>query len=389
MTLRRALLAVAAGAVVALATVPGCATFSYYGQAVRGHIDLMNRTRPIEAQLADDKTPPELRAKLARVLEIREFASRELGLPENGSYRAYADLERPYVVWNVFAAPEFSVEPRPSCFPIVGCVSYRGYYVQDDAEIFAAGLRNEGYDVFVYGVPAYSTLGWFDDPVLNTFVRYPDAELARLVFHELAHQLVYVKGDTMFNESFAVAVEEEGMRRWMAKHASERERAAYAELYARRAEFVQLVLRYRARLEHFYREQIPADEKRAGKARIVAEMEAEYRALKAERWGGWPGYDRWFEKGVNNAQVASVATYEELVPAFRALLAREGGDMARFYGAVRALAKLDKDTREAELAALARQPAAGALSRSGRSHASTAACATPIATNAVAYPSGA
>ncbi|HSD43246.1 MAG TPA: aminopeptidase [Burkholderiales bacterium] len=384
MKLRWALIAVAACAVAALATIPGCATFSYYGQAVRGHLDLMNRIRPIDAQLADGTTSPELRAKLARVLEIREFASRELGLPENGSYRAYADLERPYAVWNVFAAPEFSVEPRASCFPIVGCVSYRGYYAQGDAEAFAAGLRKEGYDVFVYGVPAYSTLGWFDDPVLNTFVRYPDAELARLVFHELAHQLVYVKGDTMFNESFAVAVEEEGVRRWMAKHATERERAAYAELRARRNEFVRLVLRYRARLDDFYREALPAEEKRAGKARLLAEMEAEYRALKAERWGGWSGYDRWFENGVNNAQLASVATYEELVPAFRALLAREGRDMARFYGAVKALAQLDKSAREAELAALARQPAAGPFSRSGRSHARTAACATPIATSAAA-----
>jgi predicted aminopeptidase len=379
MTRRWALLAVAAGAI---ATVGGCATFSYYGQAVRGHLDLMNRTRPIEAQLADPKTPPELREKLARVLEIREFASRELALPENGSYRAYADLERPYVVWNVFAAPEFSVEPRASCFPIVGCVSYRGYYAQGDADAFAAELRREGYDVFVYGVPAYSTLGWFDDPVLNTFVRYPDAELARLVFHELAHQLVYVKGDTMFNESFAVAVEEEGVRRWMAKHATDRERAAYAELRARRAEFVQLVLRYRARLEALYREPLSDAEKRAEKARLFAEMEAGYQALKAERWGGWSGYDRWFGKDVNNAQLASVATYEELVPAFRALLAREGGDMARFYGAVHALARLDKSAREAELAALARQPAAGALSRSGRSHASAATCSAPIASSA-------
>jgi len=347
MSRRAALLLV--GAALLVATIGGCATFSYYGQAVLGHLDVMNRARPIEARLSDGEAPPELRAKLARALEIREFATRELGLPDNGSYRAYADLERPYVVWNVFAAPEFSVEPRPSCFPVVGCVSYRGYYGQADADAFAAGLRAEGYDVFVYGVPAYSTLGWFDDPVLNTFVRYPDAELARLVFHELAHQLVYVKGDTMFNESFAVAVEEEGVRRWLARHGDELERAAYAQQRERRAEFVELVLRYRGRLEAFYREPLPAEAKRAGKARLFAEMAADYRALKAERWGGWPGYDRWFERGVNNAQLASVATYEELVPAFRALLAQEGGDMARFYGAVRKLAQLDQGARDAAL----------------------------------------
>ena len=342
MSRRGALLVVAACAALVVGAIGGCATFSYYGQAVLGHLDVMHRARPIEAQLADGATPPELRAKLARVLEIREFATRELGLPDNGSYRAYADLDRPYVVWNVFAAPEFSVEPRQSCFPVVGCVSYRGYYGQADAEAFAAGLRAEGYDVFVYGVPAYSTLGWFDDPVLNTFVRYPDAELARLVFHELAHQLVYVKGDTMFNESFAVAVEEEGVRRWLARHGDERERAAYAQQRERRAEFVALVLRYRGRLEAFYREPLSADAKRAGKERLFAEMAADYGALKTERWGGWAGYDRWFEKGVNNAQLASVATYEELVPAFRALLAQEDGDMARFYGAVKRLAQLDQ-----------------------------------------------
>jgi len=358
--MRRRTALLLAGAAAVAAAAGGCTTLSYYGQAVVGHLDVVSRSQSIEARLADPATPPELRAQLARALEIREFATRELGLPDNGSYRAYADLGRPYVVWNVFAAPEFSVEPRQSCFPVVGCVSYRGYYAQADADAFAAGLGAEGYDVFVYGVPAYSTLGWFDDPVLNTFVRYPDAELARLVFHELAHQLVYVKGDTMFNESFAVAVEEEGVRRWLERHGTAESRAAYAAMRARRAEFVRLVLDYRARLEAFYREPLPEDAKRAGKARLLARMEADYRALKAERWGGWGGYDRWFERGVNNAQLASVATYEELVPAFRALLAREGGDMGRFYAEVRRLAGLDARAREAALAALVRETAAAA-----------------------------
>jgi predicted aminopeptidase len=382
---RRAVVLLGAAAIAA-AAIGGCSTFSYYGQAVVGHLDVVSRTQPIEARLADPATPPELRAQLARALEIREFATRELGLPDNGSYRAYADLGRPYVVWNVFAAPEFSVEPRQSCFPVVGCVSYRGYYAKGDAEAFASGLRAEGYDVFVYGVPAYSTLGWFDDPVLNTFVRYPDAELARLVFHELAHQLVYVKGDTMFNESFAVAVEEEGVRRWLERHGDEASRATYAAMRARRAEFVRLVLDYRARLEAFYREPLTDEAKRAGKARLLAQMEADYRALKAQRWGGWAGYDRWFEKGVNNAQLASVATYEELVPAFRALLAREGGDLGRFYAEVRRLAQLEPGAREAALAALA---ASSRAARSGRSHASAATCRTPIAISATAYPSAA
>jgi predicted aminopeptidase len=352
--MRRAVVLTGAGAAVAVAA--GCSTLSYYGQAISGHFEVMRRAEPIPARIADPATSPELRAKLERVVAIREFASRELALPENGSYRTYADIGRPYVLWNVFAAPEFSVEPQQSCFPVAGCVTYRGYYQQAAAGAYGAGLNKDGYDVHVYGVPAYSTLGWFDDPVLNTFVRYPDAELARLVFHELAHQLVYVKGDTMFNESFAVAVEEEGVRRWLARHGDERERAAYDQQRERRAQFVELVLRYRGRLEAFYREPLPVDEKKAGKARLFAEMAADYHALKAERWRGWPGYDRWFERGVNNAQLASVATYEELVPAFRALLAQEGGDMARFYGAVRQLAQLDQGARDAALAALAHDP---------------------------------
>ena len=346
---RRWWLALLAGAGVAAAA--GCSTFSYYGQAIGGHLEVMRRAEPIPERIADPATPPELRAKLERALAIREFASRELALPDNGSYRSYADIGRPFVVWNVFAAPEFSVEPRQSCFPVAGCVGYRGYYAQAGAEGFGDGLRNEGFDVFVYGVVAYSTLGWFDDPVLSTFVRYPDAELARLVFHELAHQVVYVKGDTTFNESFAVAVEEEGLRRWLAQNATPAEREAYAASRARRADFVRLVLGYRERAAKLYREPLPDDAKRAAKARLFAELDADYGELKAKQWRGFAGYDRFFS-GMNNAHLASVATYEALVPAFRALLAREGGDLPRFYAAVKELARLPKPERDRALAAL-------------------------------------
>jgi predicted aminopeptidase len=350
--MKRRWVLLAAVAVAALGAAAGCSTLSYYGQAIHGHLDVMRRAEPIAARIADPATPPDLRAKLERVTAIREFASRELALPDNGSYRAYADLGRPYVVWNVFAAAEFSVTPMEHCFPVAGCVGYRGYYRQSDAEDYGAGLRKAGDDVFVYGVPAYSTLGWFDDPVLNTFLRYPEPELARLVFHELAHQVVYVKGDTMFNESFAVAVEEEGVRRWLERYGTPTERDAYAAARQRRADFVRLVLRYRERLETYYREPLAPEAKREGKRKRFAEMESDYRALKLS-WGGFSGYDRWFEGGVNNAKLASVATYEELVPAFRALLARENGDLPRFYAATKALARLDKAERDAQLAALA------------------------------------
>ncbi len=347
---RRWWVAVLAGAAVAAAA--GCSTLSYYGQAIGGHLEVMRHAEPISGRIADPATPPELRLKLERVLAIREFASRELALPDNGSYKSYADIGRPFVVWNVFAAPEFSVDPRQSCFPIAGCVGYRGYYAQASADGFGADLRQQGFDVFVYGVVAYSTLGWFDDPVLSTFVRYPDAELARLVFHELAHQVVYVKGDTTFNESFAVAVEEEGVRRWLAKNATADERGAYAASRARRDEFVRLVLRYRERAAKLYREPLADDAKRAGKAQLFAELGIDYGELKAKQWGGFAGYDRFFA-GVNNAHLASVATYEELVPAFRALLARENGDLPRFYAAVKELARLGKAERDRQLAALA------------------------------------
>ena len=328
----------------------GCDTLRYYSQAVGGHLELMRRAAPIDEQLAREGLPPALKAKLEAVLRIREFASRELALPDNGSYKHYADLGRQYVVWNVFAAPEFSLEPVSSCFLLAGCVSYRGYFSEADAQAAAAALRVQSYDVYVGGVPAYSTLGWFDDPVLNTFIQYPVAGLARLVFHELAHQVLYVKNDTLFNESFAATVEQAGVERWLAQSGNADDRAAYERLQRIRNDFVALILKYRATLEQYYRKDFPVEAKRLGKARVLTEMDEEYRRLKAG-WGGFAGYDRWFSGKPNNATLASVALYTELVPAFRALLEREGGDMPRFYAAAKELAKLPKEERDARLRA--------------------------------------
>jgi predicted aminopeptidase len=326
----------------------GCAASEYYSQAMAGHFEIMRLAKPIAERIADPATSPALRARLRRAQTMRDFASRELGLPENGSYRSYADIGRPYVVWNVFVAPEFSVTARQSCFPVAGCVSYRGYYAQAEAEQYAAEARSRGDDIHVGGVPAYSTLGWFDDPVLSTFIGYPDAELARLLFHEIAHQEVYVKDDTVFNESFAVAVEREGVRRWLARHGTEADRRAHAATQRRRQEFVTLVLRYRDRLAALYRKPLSAADKRAAKAGIIAGMRAEYAGLKAD-WGGFSGYDRFFAGKVGNAHFASVATYTQLVPGFEALLAREGNDLPRFYAAVKALGALPKAERDAIL----------------------------------------
>jgi predicted aminopeptidase len=331
----------------------GCATLRYYSQAVSGQLDLMRRAVPIDEQLARDAVPAALKAKLQAVLRIREFASRELALPDNGSYRSYADLGRQYALWNVFAAPEFSLEAISSCFVLAGCVSYRGYFREADAQAEGAALRAQSYDVHVGGVPAYSTLGWFDDPVLNTFIQYPEAGLARLMFHELAHQVLYVKNDTRFNESFAATVEQAGVERWLAQSGSDRDRAAYERLQRMRNEFVALILKYRAILEPYYRQDLPVEEKRLGKARRFAEMEEEYRQLKAS-WGGFAGYDRWFAGKPNNATLASVALYTELVPAFQALLRRAGGDLPRFYAAAKDLAKLPKEERDARLGSVAK-----------------------------------
>ncbi len=326
----------------------GCTALGYYAQAVRGQIDLLRRAKPIEQELASDAVAPEIKARLRAVVRIRAFASSALGLPDNDSYKRYADLGRRYVVWNVFAAPEFSVVPVTSCFPIAGCVSYRGYFAEADAQADAAAQRERGYDVHVGDVPAYSTLGWFDDPVLSTFIRYPDAELARLIFHELAHQLLYVRDDTRFNESFAVTVERAGVERWLAANGDARERASYERLQAIRSGFVALLLKYQGILKAHYQLDIPVEQKRLGKAQRFADMEAEYRALKAS-WGGFAGYDRWFAGRPNNATLASVALYTDLVPAFQAMLAREGGDLPRFYAAVKSLSKLPKAERDARL----------------------------------------
>jgi predicted aminopeptidase len=336
----------------ALVFVSSCVSLEYYAQAVGGHLEVMRLAVPIEERLREADTPEALRAKLAKVLAIREFASRELGLPDNGSYRRYADIGRPFVVWNVFAAPEFSVKPVESCFLFAGCVSYRGFYSEAAAQRHAASLADEGYDVYIGGVPAYSTLGWFSDPVLSTFIQYPEPEVARIVFHELAHQVVYVKGDTMFNESFAVTVEQEGVRRWLEREGTPVQRAAYEDSRRRHTEFVALVIKYRTDLAAFYDRPAEPEEKRAGKRRLFSAMQNEYQALKVS-WGGFAGYDRLFAGGPNNALLASVASYSELVPAFRGLLARERDDLSAFYSAVRELANLDKSERDARLAAIA------------------------------------
>lgn len=328
----------------------GCTNIGYYYQAAEGQMQIWNRSRPIAQVIEDTRTPPPLRERLSLVLRMRDFASVELALPDNGSYRKYADLERPFVVWNVFAAAEFSVLPKEWCFPFAGCVGYRGYFSQARAEQFGEELRRKGLDVFVTGIPAYSTLGWFDDPVLNTVMRYPDAELARLIFHELAHQVVYVPGDTVFNESFAVAVELEGVDRWLARDGDPAKRIAFDLYEQRKGAFIDLVMKYRDSLRTLYASAASDAEKRQKKAETFAAMKAQYLTLKSS-WVGYAGYDRFFAQELNNAHLVPVATYSELVAGFRRLLAENGGDFKRFYAAVREIGKLPKEQRQAKLKA--------------------------------------
>ena len=347
-------------AVAAALMLGACTSAEYYWQGIRGQIDLLDRAQPI-ASVLDDTTDPVLKRKLERVVAIRNYASRELGLPDNLSYRRYADLGRRFALWNVFAAPELSLQPRQWCFPIAGCVNYRGYFSEAAARAEAADLAATGDDVHVGGVPAYSTLGYFADPMLSTFVRYPDVEIARLVFHELAHQVAYAKGDTVFNESFAVSVEQEGLARWLAAQNDPVLTAQFALAQRYRDGFRGLIERTRRALEALYASGANVADKRAGKAAALARMRADYEALK-QQWGGYTAYDNWFAQGPNNASLAAVGLYTRKVPEFAAMLAADGGDLPRFYAQVKAMAALSKPERDSALAAFAPAVAAGGRS---------------------------
>lgn len=328
---------------VLLAGLQGCGTL-YLAQAAGGQWQLLRARRPISAVIADPHTPTSLRERLRDVEQARNFAISELHLPDNRSYRTYVAISRSYVVWNVVAAPEFSVEPKRWCFPVAGCVAYRGYFSQKRAREFAAKLSVHGYDVTVGGVPAYSTLGRFSDPVISTMMRYGDSELAAIIFHELAHQLLYVKDDSEFNEAFATVVENVGVERWLKlRHQPDRLREFRKEDADERV-LVGLFVQGRARLARLYASGIDRTQMREQKARILGELASQVRALQPQQ-----GYGTWLEKGLNNAQLASIATYYECVPGFERLYARSADDLLDFYAAARALAREPRAQRHAEL----------------------------------------
>lgn len=328
-----------------LPLLSGCASLGYYGQTVGGHFEVMHRRVPLEQAIADVNTKPATRERLQQVERIRSFAVSELELPDNGSYRSYVDLERPYVLWNVFAAPEFELKALQSCFPLVGCLSYRGYYAEKDARAQATELQRQGHDVYVGGVAAYSTLGWFSDPVLNTMLRWSETELAGVIFHELAHQKLYVPDDSSFNESFATAVQEEGLRRWLDHRDDADARKLAAEEAERREDFVRLVVSTRTRLQQLYASRQPPDQMRVSKAQVFDAMRVDYARLKAS-WGGYNGYDAWFGPDLNNARLLAVATYHEWVPAFRQLMRAADHDLPRFYADAELAARLPPASRQ-------------------------------------------
>ncbi|HKS35641.1 MAG TPA: aminopeptidase [Verrucomicrobiae bacterium] len=351
----------------------GCRGIGYYAQAVRGHLQIVHRAKPIEAVLTDPKTSGPLKERLRLVLDLRAFAERELGLPANGHYLRYADIGRRFAVWNVYAAPEFSLEAKTWWYPVVGSLEYQGHFAEDRARRYAVRLERKGFDVFVGGVQAYSTLGWFRDPVLNTFVHDSDADLAEVLFHELAHQRLFVASDTDFNEAFATAVAEEGVRRWLGARGHRAALEDYELDLRRKEQFVVLVSKARDELATLYaglpavRTVVPAkgaerlatrmdrggesmdvEARRTAKRKIIDGLRRDYERLKAE-WGGYDGYDGWFRLPINNAQVNDVDTYYAFVPAFQALLKQCDGDLGRFYKEVSDLAKTGKEERHARV----------------------------------------
>jgi predicted aminopeptidase len=344
----------AATAVVVCLTT-GCAGVGYLSQSVGGHVSLMNSAKPIDEWTADPATPEPLRQRLLLSQRMRAFAVTELKLPDNSSYRRYADLGRRAAVWNVVAAPPLSLSLKTSCFPVVGCVGYRGFYREEDAKAAGEQLARDGLEVNVYPVPAYSTLGkleWLGgDPLLNTFVNQHEGDLARLIFHELSHQVAFAKDDTTLNESFATAVERIGGKRWLDQHASAETRESLARSDAMRADFRALVGRHREALDALYKSALPDSEKLAQKANVMARMRQDHAEMKQARWGGNTSFDGWFARA-NNATVGVMAAYNAWVPAFERLFEQQGHDFERFYAQAKRLAALPREERHATLQAL-------------------------------------
>lgn len=336
--------------------ISGCETINYYGHVAKGQLQLLQARQSIDELVADADTDQILKRRLQSIQAMRAFASDELLLADNGSYRDYVGLSKPYVVWNVFAAPPFSIVPKQWCFPVAGCVSYRGYFSEAKAKQYADELAAEGYETYVAGVSGYSTLGWFDDPVLSTFLYRDDTQLAALIFHELAHQLLYLPGDTTFNESFASAIEQEGLRRWLIfQQQSELSLQQYYRRQQVQQAFVKAVLGLREQLDKLYQAEslespLSEDVRRRQKQQVLAAFNSgSYQTFKAH----WKtdSYDAWVESGINNAKLSTIASYHQWLPAFQQLLT-QSDDLADFYQRAKKLSELPPKRRQQALQSL-------------------------------------
>ena len=330
--------------IISALTVSACSSFGYYMDLMAGHSELLEQRKPVSEILADKNTNSQLRKLLENSQNIRDFAIKSLDLPDNDSYRMYADLKRRYAVWNVVAAKEFSIEPKKWCFLFVGCLSYRGYFSKEDATAYANELKKQGYDVYVAGAKAYSTLGWFDDPLLNTMMVKSEAYRAGIIFHELAHQVVYIDNDSAFNEAFATTVEQEGIRRWLLNKGQQDQYQTYLRDKKRDSQLNKLLLNTREKLKQLYKTNKSVTEKRKEKKLIFASIKKNYMQLK-KLWGGYKVYDKWMSQKLNNSHLLLIATYHDLVPFFKKLLKAENNNMVEFYAAVKKLGELDKKER--------------------------------------------
>jgi predicted aminopeptidase len=326
-----------------------CSSLHYYAQAAHGQGELIAHRRALNKLVRDPSTDPELAARLRLAQQARRFASQRLGLPDNRSYTGYVELHRPYVVWNVFATPRYAVEAVPQCFPVAGCVAYRGWFSEMDAKADAAQLQARFDDVWVGGVPAYSTLGWFADPILSSMLRWDDDELAGTIFHELAHQLIYVKDDTAFNESFATFVQAEGLREWRQSRGlpPQDDRAR-----AQGDGFTRLVLDLRERLKVLYASGVDEPTMAAGKQREIEAFRSRYAQWRERDWPHDHRYDSWVAQPINNARLLPFGLYDQWTPAFAILFQRAERQWPAFYARVRELARKPKAQREKMLQAL-------------------------------------
>lgn len=337
--------------IISTLTVSACTSFGYYMDLMAGHSKLLEQQKPVAELVNDENTPKRLRKLLVKSQKIRDFASKRLFLPENDSYRQYADIKRPYALWNVIATKEFSIEPKKWCYIFVGCMSYRGYFSKKEAIDYAAELKSEGFDVHVAGAKAYSTLGWFDDPLLNTMMYKSEARRAGIIFHELSHQLIYIDNDSAFNEAFATTVEQEGVRRWMLNLGKEKQYATFLLDKQRDTQINEILLETRALLKDLYFKTLAAEKMRQEKKDIFYHMKVRYKQLK-KTWQqdeNQNDYDAWMQQGLNNSHLSLIATYHHLVPVFNKILENSNNNLKTFYKKVEQAGELNKKQRTAFL----------------------------------------